>query len=535
VVGLYVERSLEMVVGLLGILKAGGAYLPLDPSYPRERLAYMLADARASVLVTQVELAAQLPAHAAQVVCLDVNREKIARQPTRAPVSSVRPDNLAYVIYTSGSTGKPKGVMVAHAAVVNFLGSMALAPGLEAMDVMVAVTPLSFDIAGLELYLPLSVGARIVVVSREVAGNGAQLSELIEAVGGTVLQATPVTWRMLLEAGCHRREMKVLCGGEALPVDLAESLTRGWSEVWNLYGPTETTIWSTVSRLAGGESVSIGQPIQNTQVYVLDSHGRPLPIGVAGELYVEGAGLARGYLGRPGLTAERFVPSPFREGERLYRTGDLARWRSGGELEYLGRIDHQVKLRGYRIELGEIEATLATHPDVRQAVVVTREDEPGEKRLVAYVVAQADAALEPNGLRAHLKMSLPDYMVPSAFVMLAALPLTPNGKVDRKALPAPERRPDIAEYVAPRTPIEEVLAGLWCEVLKVERVGVHDNFFELGGHSLLATRVMARLCEVFAVELPVRALFEAPSILELGERVAAARRAGLGLQSPPAR
>src|SRR5262245_931435 len=416
--------------------------------------------------------------------------------------------------------------MVAHAAVVNFLGLMALAPGLEAMDVMVAVTPLSFDIAGLELYLPLSVGARIVVVSREVAGNGAQLSELIEAVGGTILQATPVTWRMLLEAGCHRREVKVLCGGEALPVDLAGSLTWGWSEVWNLYGPTETTVWSTVSRLAGGEPVSIGQPIQNTQVYVLDSHGRPLPIGVAGELYVEGAGLARGYLGRPGLTAERFVPSPFREGERLYRTGDLARWRSDGELEYLGRIDQQVKLRGYRIELGEIEAALLSDGGVTQAAVVAREDVPGEKRLVAYVAGRGNVVPEISALRAHLQRRLPDYMVPSAFVTLDALPLTANGKIDRRALPAPEDDAAVrGEHVAPRTPVEEVLASIWREVLKLERIGIHDNFFELGGHSLMATRVMAQLREVFAVELPLRALFEAPSILELGERVAAAQRA----------
>jgi amino acid adenylation domain-containing protein len=453
IVGLCVERSLELVVGLLGIVKAGGAYLPLDPSYPAERLAYMLADARSPILVTQAGLEQVLPAHGARVVRLDADWEEISAAPMLAPVSiGTGPDNLAYVIYTSGSTGRPKGVMVRHGAVVNLLSSMAQAPGLEPLDTMASVTPLSFDIAGLEIYLPLLQGARLAVMPRALALDGGRLRERLAAVGASVMQATPATWRLLREAGWEGEELKVLCGGEALPVDLAQSLAAGSTQVWNLYGPTETTIWSTVGRLRPGGPVTIGRPIGNTQTYILDDRLQPVPMGVIGELYIGGIGLARGYASRPDLTAERFVPSPFGEGERLYRTGDLARWRADGELEYLGRIDHQVKVRGYRIELGEIEARLGEHESIGQAVVVAREDVPGDKRLVAYVVSSGEG-VDAAELRAHVQRSLPEYMVPSAFVALEALPLTPNGKVDRRALPAPEG--DVmarGAYVAPRTP-----------------------------------------------------------------------------------
>jgi amino acid adenylation domain-containing protein len=940
-VGLCVERSLEMVIGLLGILKAGGAYLPLDPGYPAERLAYMLGDARAAAVVTQAELVEQLrPGQQARVVCLDTDWSTIAGQPGQLPVSAAEPGHLAYVIYTSGSTGQPKGVMVRHGAVVNFLTAMARQPVLSQADVLVAVTPISFDIAGLELFLPLMIGARVEVVSQEVAQDGRKLIRVLDAVGATALQATPSSWRMLFEAGWQPDGVKALCGGEAMPRDLAGKLTASCIEAWNLYGPTETTIWSALYRLNTDGDVRIGRPIWNTQIYVLDGHLNPVPIGVGGELYIGGVGVARGYLNRPSLTGERFVPSPFGDGERLYRTGDLARWRADGELEYLGRIDHQVKLRGYRIELGEIEAALLEHAAVKQAVVVAREDDPGEKLLVAYVVsdvsllkaeqhqdyavlrdetvahwssvfdgtyrldgvakqpsfigwnssytdrplpeeemrewlectiariaafrpdrvleigcgvglllqhlaprcqvyrgvdisasaiadlgawAQTQEALRhvelaqrsatelsdiepglfdtvvlnsvvqyfpdvdyliavlkrsvdllaPQGrifvgdvrhlgllsvfrssvqlakarpglsvgqirsrvaqeivqekelvidpdfflalqqhipgisaveillkrgrsdnelsryrydvvlhvgdatvstigeredwrigessiaelsvrlaerrpsmswivgipnqrlafdlaasqlieasdqrldvdtlheelrgieltgedpeafwrlgealgyetrvcwvsgsnegrfdvlltdptritsvptcwwrsssalhrpwsdyaneplsamltrqldvkLREKLKASLPEYMMPSAFVWLDALPLTPNGKIDRKVLPALEGRTAITGYVAPRTPTEEVVASIWAEVLRLDRVGVHDNFFELGGHSLLAMRVMARVRDSFAVELPLRAMFDEPTVGDMAKRILITRLA----------
>jgi amino acid adenylation domain-containing protein/natural product biosynthesis luciferase-like monooxygenase protein len=389
VVGLCVERSLDMVVGLLGILKAGGAYLPLDASYPLDRLAYMMSDAKAPVVVAQQHLVGQLPRHAGQVVRIDADWERIARHPDTAPVNHTRPADLAYVIYTSGSTGKPKGVMVTHGSVGNFLSHMARAPGIDASDVLAAVTPISFDIAGLEVYLPLTTGARVVIASRQTGIDGAQLKEALEAAGVTILQATPSTWRLLIEAGwIPARPLKILCGGEAMPVDLAASLTERSASTWNLYGPTETTIWSTLSCIDAKQGVRIGRPISNTQLYVLDERGDLVPTGVAGELYIGGAGLARGYFDRPDLTAERFVPSPFGVGERLYRTGDLVRYLADGDIGYFGRLDHQVKLRGYRIELGEIEAALLAHEAVAQAVVVAPEDGAGDARLVAYVVPQ---------------------------------------------------------------------------------------------------------------------------------------------------
>jgi amino acid adenylation domain-containing protein len=490
------------------------------PGYPAERLAYMVADAKAPVIVTQQHLASQLPEHDGDVVRIDADWEQISLQPDSAPVNTTRPADLAYIIYTSGSTGRPKGVMVTHGSVVNFLTHMAHSPGIEASDVLAAVTPISFDIAGLELYLPLMKGARVAIVPREVGVDGARLTAILETAGASMMQATPSTWRLLLEAGwAPAGPLRILCGGEAMPADLAISLAEKSSSVWNLYGPTETTIWSTLDRVGADGRIRIGRPISNTQLYVLDEGGEVSPTGVAGELYIGGAGLARGYFGRPDLTAERFVPSPFGDGEQLYRTGDLVRYLPDGNLEFLGRLDHQVKLRGYRIELGEIEAKLVARSDVHQCVVVAREDVAGEKRLVAYVVAADAAPAEAGDLRAHLTQSLPEYMVPSSFVALQALPLTPNGKIDRRALPAPEGRAGVGEYVAPRTLTEQTLASVWCEVLKLERAGIDDNFFELGGHSLLATRVMARVRDAFQIELPLRALFEAPTLRELAERI----------------
>jgi amino acid adenylation domain-containing protein/natural product biosynthesis luciferase-like monooxygenase protein len=391
VVGLCLERSVEMVVGLLAVLKAGGAYLPLDPGYPAERLAYMLSDARAPVMLIHEATRTRRPEGAARVVDLDAEAAEIAARPASAPRSAVVPQNLAYVIYTSGSTGKPKGVMIAHRSVVNFLSSMAVTPGLGADDVLAAVTPLSFDIAGLEIYLPLLVGARLSIVPRSTAMDGAALSAELERSKASVMQATPATWRMLLEAGWRPQAgFKILCGGEALPADLAVALSATGAEVWNLYGPTETTIWSTASPVRTGEPIRIGRPIANTQAYVLDRHLRPVPVGVTGDLYLAGAGLARGYFGWAEQTAERFIPNPFGSGERLYQTGDLARWHDDGTLECLGRTDHQVKLRGFRIELGEVETALCEQPGIEQAVVIAQEDQAGDKRLVAYVVPRAD-------------------------------------------------------------------------------------------------------------------------------------------------
>lgn len=524
-VGLYVERSIDMVIGLLGILKAGGAYVPLDPSYPADRVTFMLTDAEVGVIVTQEHLVTQLPAHHATVVCVDQDEDEDPRLLSPHPHRTTTPENLAYMIYTSGSTGQPKGVQITHRSVVNFLTSMRRAPGMTARDVLLAVTTLSFDIAALEVFLPLVVGGKLEMVSREVAANGERLWRELETAGPTVMQATPVTWRMLIAAGWQgSAQLKILCGGEALSAELAAQLRARGAEVWNLYGPTETTIWSTVHRVDDTTgSIPIGRPIANTQVYILDRHGRPAPIGVTGELYIGGHGVARGYSKRPELTAEKFIPDPFRHepGARLYRTGDLARYRADGSLECLGRIDHQIKLRGFRIELDEISAVLATHPEVHDSVVVVREDRPDDKRLVAYVVPRSATELTAGTLRAYARSKLPDYMVPATFVMIAALPRTPNGKINRRALPVPDAEQHDLEptFVAPQTTTEQVLAAIWADVLDRRSIGVHDNFFELGGHSLLAAQLISRVRMSLAVDLPLRSLFEAPTVAGLATTV----------------
>ncbi|HEX2188742.1 MAG TPA: non-ribosomal peptide synthetase, partial [Longimicrobiaceae bacterium] len=436
------------------------------------------------------------------------------------------PDTLAYAIYTSGSTGRPKGVMVPHGAVVNFLHAMRERPGVSAEDVLLAVTTPAFDISVLELFLPLTVGARVVVADRETAADPVALAELLARSGATVMQATPATWKMLLFAGWEGdRRLRVLCGGEALSPTVAELLRERSAGVWNLYGPTETTVWSTAQPVDRSGPVPVGRPVANTRAYVLDAGLEPVPVGVPGELYLAGAGVARGYLGRPGLTAERFLPEPFgaAEGGRMYRTGDRARWREDGALELLGRTDQQVKVRGFRVEPGEVEAALVAHPGVREAAVAAHEDDTGEARLVAYVVEEADAPDDAPELRRWLHERLPDYMVPSLFVGLDALPRTANGKLDRRALPAPEggRAGVEAEYVAPRDAVEEALAAVWAETLHVEQVGVHDNFFELGGHSILATQLVVAVRATLQADLPVRALFERPTVAALAEEVVA--------------
>jgi len=517
-VGICVERSLEMVVGLLGILKAGGAYVPLDPAYPPERISFMLKEAKVPVLLTQHRLVTSLPKGSARVVCLDTDWHEIEKENIENPVSKVKSVDLAYVIYTSGSTGKPKGVQIPHRAVVNFLTSMSHKPGMTDGDRLLAVTTLSFDIAGLEIYLPLSIGASVEIVRREVSSDGNLLLSKLASSGATVLQATPATWRILLEAGWEgSRDLKVLCGGEAMPRELAGELLKRASSVWNMYGPTETTIWSTTSQIAAGDGpITVGRPIANTDVYVLDSQLQLVPVGVPGELYIGGDGVARGYLDRPDLTTEKFIPNPFRErgrGARLYRTGDLARFRTNGELECLGRIDNQVKVRGFRIELGEIESVLDKYPGVKQSVVVAQEDIPGDKRLVAYVAVHQGRSLGAEVLREFLKRSLPDYMLPSQFEFLEALPLTPNGKVDRKSLPKPGY-PEVSqkEQVAPRNKIESKLVKLWESVLSVRPIGIRENFFELGGHSLLVAKLLRRIEEAFAQKLTMAAIFGAPTV-----------------------
>ncbi len=529
------ERNAGMLVALLAVLKAGGAYVPLDPAYPVDRLAFMLEDSRAGVLLTEKRLAASLPSTAAAIVYLD-EEPAFAEQRAQNPVVDVRPGDLAYVIYTSGSTGKPKGTQIPHAALCNFLLSMKEAPGLTEGDKLLAVTTLSFDIAGLELYLPLITGACVVLADRDAAASAPDLQALIARHAPTVMQATPATWRMLVENGWRGSErMKLLCGGEAMSRDLASALVARGESVWNLYGPTETTVWSTLYQVQGTEPVvPVGRPIANTQVYVLDRDLSPVPAGVAGELYIGGAGVARGYLERPALTAGRFVPDPFgtTAGARLYRTGDLVRHRPDGSLLFLSRLDHQVKLRGFRIELGEIESVLAARDDVRQAVVMIREDVPGDQRLAAYVAGDPARMPEAASLRAHAAAALPAYMVPSAFVVLDALPLTPNGKVDRKALPVPDGQRQVTDtFLAPRTEVEDRIARMWSEVLRVEQVGIRDNFFELGGHSLLLLRAHAKIVQAFGAGVSILDCFQHPTIeslvrhLGLGETPAAATRA----------
>jgi amino acid adenylation domain-containing protein len=530
-IGIHVHRGLDMLVGLLGVLKAGGAYVPLDPSFPRDRLAFMLADAAAPFLLTERRLADALPAHSAHVLELDGSWESQSTQARSASDGMVpslalraREEDLAYVLYTSGSTGRPKGVEVTHRSVVNFMRTMGPRLGLGPSDGLLAVTTLSFDIAALELFLPLTVGARVIVLSREAAADGPRLLAELSRPEVTAMQATPATWQLLLESGWQPgKALKVFCGGEALPRALADRLVERSAEVFNLYGPTETTIWSTLARLAPSTGpVSIGGPIGNTQVYLLDARLRLVPPGCTGELYIGGDGLARGYRGRPALTAERFVPDPFsgERGARLYRTGDLARWLPGGALECLGRVDHQVKVRGFRIELGEIETALARHPDIRQAVAVVREDTPGDRRLTAYIVPAPGREPAAKDLRDHLHETLPDYMIPSAFVLLEALPLSPNGKVNRAALPRPQAATQSAEeYVAPVTPVEQALAEIWAAVLGVDKVGARDNFFDRGGHSLLGMQVVARLRDAYQIEVPVKLLFDAPTLADLARIV----------------
>src|SRR5712691_7572210 len=537
VVGLCVERSPTMLIGLLGILKAGGAYLPLDPDYPRERLAFVLEDAGAPVLVTQSALLTNLPAHGAAIVRLDADWPAIAQQPAAAPDIILDPQHPAYVIYTSGSTGIPKGVAMAHGALVSLVSwSTDAIPGGPGTAVA-QLTAISFDVSAQEILSALTSGKTSVAPSSNTKRDPAELLNWLRGHKINELFAPNLIIEGLCEEAVEAGPapttlIHVAQAGEALTLN--ESLrsffgSRSRARLHNHYGPTETHVvvaYDFPPETSQWPSAApIGRPIWNTRVYVLNDGLQPVPAGVAGELYIAGAGLARGYLGRAGLTAERFVADPYGpSGSRMYRTGDLARWRVDGVLDFLGRADAQVKIRGFRIEPGEIEVALTRHAGVAQAAVVAREDQPGDKRLVAYVVASEGASVDAAALRAHVAASLPDYMVPSAFVLLERLPLTPNGKLDRRALPTPDLTP-ISVRRAPRTPQEEILCGLFAEVLGVERLGIDDNFFELGGHSLLATRLISRIRSTLDVEIAIRSLFEAPSVEALAKRLDQAQAA----------
>jgi amino acid adenylation domain-containing protein len=516
-VGICVERSLEMIIGLLGILKAGGAYVPLDPSYPKERLEFILEDTKVPVLLTQRRLVESFPKYNGKIFCIDNDWGEICQESEENLSVQSSGENLAYVIYTSGSTGKPKGVAIEHQSVVAFLSWAHTVFTADEMASVLASTSICFDLSIFELFAPLSRGGRVVVVKDALALMTLPVGSQI-----TLINTVPSAIADLLRMNRIPSSVSTInLAGEPLKRSLVKEIYERTTatKVYDLYGPSEDTTYSTYTLRMGEGLQTIGRPISNTRIYILDSRLQPVPIGVPGELYIGGAGLARGYLNRPELTAEKFIPNPFSTGlgARLYKTGDRARYLPDGNIEFLGRVDNQVKVRGFRIELGEIERVLRQHPAVRDTVVALREDTPGDKRLVAYLVPRQSYPPTVSELRGFLQRKLPDYMTPSTFVFLDTLPLTPNGKVDRQALPPPEpTRPDSEQaWVAPRTPEEEILAGIWAQILGIDRVGMHDNFFELGGHSLKATQIVSRVRAAFEIELPLRALFEAPTVAGL--------------------
>jgi amino acid adenylation domain-containing protein len=521
-VGVCLERSPDMVVALLAVMKSGGAYVPLDPAFPRDRIHMMVEDAGLAFILTETSVSGLLPDMPDKTLCIDTARAQIAAEPRHDPGHVGSPLDLAYILYTSGSTGKPKGVEISHRALVNFLCSMRRTPGCVETDSLLAVTTLSFDISGLELYLPLIVGARIEIASRRESSDGRLLRQRIEQTRPTLMQATPATWRMLIEAGWKGSDnLSILCGGEPLPRDLASQLLDRCKALWNMYGPTETTIWSTLDRVERDAEITIGRPIANTSIFILDKHRQPVPAGVTGELYIGGDGLARGYRNRTELTAEKFVTSPFASAgsRRLYATGDLARFRPDGRIVHLGRIDSQVKIRGFRIELGEVQAALMGHDQIAQAVVAAKDDSSGLKQLVGYIIARGDEKPAAADLRTFLRTTLPDYMVPSNFIYMDEFPLTANRKIDVKALPAPSapQATPLAPKVEPRGRLEVQLTVLWRQVLGNDNIGVHDNFFDNGGHSLKAVQLLSSLESVTGRQLPLATIFEAPTIAQMAQ------------------
>jgi amino acid adenylation domain-containing protein len=562
-VGILVDRSLEMVVGLLGILKAGGAYVPLDPAHSNERLNFMLEDAGVEILIAQSHLGEKID-RALHKIFLDSDWQNIAPESEENPSSEATPDNLAYVIYTSGSTGKPKGVQVNHRSVVHLFAATRPLFNFSDRDVWTVFHSYAFDFSVWEIWGALLHGCKLIVVPLEVTQSPAAFYQLLCSERVTILNQTPSAIRQLIDAKKAAANFQqsslrlIVCGGEAFPTELAAQLLEWNIPLWNFYGPTEATVWTAIHPIKLIESerpyIPIGRPLPNTQLYILDANLQPVPAGVLGELYIGGAGLSRGYLKRPELNAEKFIPNPFAENktafslmqnsssfilsERIYKTGDLARYLPDGNIEFMGRSDHQVKIRGFRIELGEIEAAIGQHPAVRETVVLVREDNPGDKRLVAYIVSNSALKTQDseiiNDLRCYLKQKLPQYMMPSAFVLLESLPLTTNGKIDLRSLRAPDinRAEFESNFTEPRTPDEQLIAEIWAEVLGLERVGIHDNFFELGGHSLLATQAISRLREAFQIEVPLRSLFESPTVATVTESLWQ-YRAEQKLKAPP--
>ncbi|HEU0079823.1 MAG TPA: non-ribosomal peptide synthetase, partial [Longimicrobiaceae bacterium] len=516
-VGVCMGRTPELLVALLGVLKAGGAYVPLDPAYPPERLGYMVEDAGIGLVLTEWRLMGSLPESIPDVLALDQAREAVAAEPETAPESGALPENLSYVIFTSGSTGRPKGVMVRHSSVAVLLHWMRENFSDAERSSVLFSTSVNFDVSVAEIFGTLAWGGKLVMVENALELPSVPAEEEVRYVGMVPTAAA----ELLRMGGIPASVRTVNLAGEAVPAPLARALhALGHVETLrNLYGPTEDTVFSTLAVVPpGADPVLMGRPLANARAYVVDRHLQPVPVGVVGELYLAGDGLARGYAARPELTAERWLPDPFgAAGSRMYRGMDRVRWRPDGQLEYFGRADFQVKVRGFRIELGEIEAVLARHPAVRDVVAVVREDSafgvPGDRRIVAYATVDGDETAA--GLREHAARHLPEYMVPSVVMVLERLPLTSNGKVDRRALPRPEVVAGEGEHVAPRTATERALADIWAEVLRVERVGVHDGFFALGGHSLIATRVISRVREALGAELPLRAIFEAPTVAAL--------------------
>ncbi|MEH2375580.1 non-ribosomal peptide synthetase family protein [Nostoc sp.] len=536
-VGICVERSLEMIVGILGIMKAGGAYVPLDPHYPQERLTFMLEDTQVSVLLTQQHLLEGLPKHDAQTICLDTEWEAIsttgvaaAQESQEEPLSTATSENLAYVIYTSGSTGKPKGVAIAHRNLVHSTTAR-ITYYQQPVSNFLLLSSFAFDSSVAGIFWTLCCGGTLHLPEEGVQKEVPKLIKLILQNQISHLLSLPSIYALILQQAKPEQLSSlraVIVAGESCPLELVQHHSQLQSEVslFNEYGPTEATVWSSVYYCHTPETeiqISIGCPINNTQIYILDSHLYPVPVGISGEIYIGGEGLARGYLNQSAITSEKFIPHPFSQkpGVRLYKTGDLAKYLIDGNIEFLGRIDNQVKIRGFRIELGEIETVLNQYPGVQETVVIAREDIPGNKRLVAYIVPQPKSALTVNELHNFLKDKLPEFMTPSAIVLLKELPLSANGKVDRKALPAPEqvRSNLIGDFVPPRTSVEEILTQIWAEVLKVEKVSIYDNFFELGGHSLLTTQLLAKVKEAFNLDISLRSLLEKPTVVGLSENI----------------
>jgi amino acid adenylation domain-containing protein/thioester reductase-like protein len=529
-VGVCLRREAWLAVGVLGVLKAGGAYVALDAQYPMERVQWMMEDAAVAVVVTEEELVEELPAHWAQVVSIDGEWERIAEESAEGIESGVTGDNLAYIIYTSGSTGQPKGVLLQHHGLSNLVEAQAQVFNPGEGDRVLQFASLSFDASVFELAMALASGATLCFIDQEQLLPGPGLVQIMNELGITNVTLPPSVLAALPDDELPALKT-IISAGEALTSDLVERWG-GNRRIFNAYGPTETTIWASVSACVGGsKKTSIGQPIANTRIYLLDEHSNPVPVGVAGELHIAGVGLARGYVNLPATTAEKFVPDPFSSepGQRLYKTGDIAHYLPDGNIMFVGRADNQVKVRGFRIELGEVEAALKQLEDVSDTAVVARESPSGDKVLVAYVVPASGHDVEERELRTLLKQRLPEYLIPTTFVMLAALPLTTSGKIDRQALPDPSFEPDRRDkgLVLPRTETEKLLVEIWSQVLDRKQISIHDNFFDLGGHSLLVAKTIYMIQESLGVELPMRILFEAPSLAKLAEVINTAREDGI--------